>query len=226
MRNGICVVMALLVLAASKAGAGEQVQVGLQKRLLVDDYVIAEKQNITRALGAPRKMGVVMEPSPDIPTDFHPDKPYPDWQSEVPHDFGYRTTVLWNEHQRKFQMLYRASGEDVTGYAESEDGIHWTKPLISTAPNGKSNLITYRGKTKKTFYEASFMIDPTVPWGHLEKYKAAYNPGTTMCALAYSADGIHWRGYNKGRAVTGRAADFHNQILWDPIAHRYMLLTR
>ena len=204
----------------------ERVPVGLQKQLLVDDYVIAERQHITRALGEPPKKGVVMKPSPDIPTDNHPDKPYPDWQSEIPHDFGYRTTVLWNERDEKFQMLYRASGEDVTGYAESEDGLHWIKPLMSTTPNGKSNLITYRGKTKRTFYEASFMIDPTVSWGHPEKYKAAYNPGNTMCAIAYSTDGIHWEGYNKGRSVTGRAADFHNQILWDPIARRYMLLTR
>jgi hypothetical protein len=70
------------------------------------------------------------------------------------------------------------------------------------------------------------MIDPTIPWGHPEKYKAAYNPGNAMCALAYSADGIHWTGYNDGESVTGRAADTHNQILWDPIGNRYLLMTR
>ncbi len=225
MRMGL-IVITLFLSGISMAVGGEFAPVGLQKQLLVDDYVIAEKRNITRGLGKPTKMGVVMKPSPHIPTDYHPDKPYPDWKSEVPHDFGYRTTVLWNEHREMFQMVYRASGEDVTGYAESEDGIHWTKPLISTAPNGKSNLISYRGKTKRTFYEASFSIDPTVPWGHAEKFKAAYNPGNTMCAIAHSADGIHWEGYNNGRSVTGRAADHHNQILWDPIAARYLLMTR
>ena len=43
------------------------------------------------------------------------------------------------------------------------------------APDGSNNLITHRGANHGTFYEASFMIDPTVPWGHAEKYKAALN---------------------------------------------------
>jgi hypothetical protein len=216
----------VMIFCVSTVCSGELVPVGLQKQLLVDDYVIAEKQNITRELGKPRKMGVVMKAS--VPTDFHPTKQFPNGFPETGHNgIGYRTTVLWNERQEIFQMLYRASAEDLTAYAESKDGIHWTKPFI--ADDGKSNLITYRGKTRGTFYEASFMIDPTVPWGHPEKYKAVYNPGDPWdceAAIAYSSDGIHWRAYNKGEPVTGRAADTHNQILWDPLGCRYLLLTR
>jgi len=214
----------VIIFCGSIACAGELVPVGLQKQLLVDDYVIAQKQNITRELGKPKKMGVVMKPS--APTDFDPVKQFPDGlpQTGGYWEFGRRLSVVWNDNRQCFQMLYRASAENITGYAESKDGINWTKPLISQ--DGKSNLITYRGKTRGTFYEASFMIDPTVPWGHLEKYKAAYNPGNSMCALAYSADGIHWTGYNNGEPVTGRAADTYNQILWDPIQNRYMFLTR
>ncbi|MHC4324977.1 MAG: glycoside hydrolase family protein [Planctomycetota bacterium] len=199
-------------------------EIGLQKQLLVDDYVIAEKQNITRELGKPRKMGVVMKPS--VPTDFDPEKQFPDGlpQTGGYYEFGRRLSVVFNDKRRCFQMLYRACGESFTGYAESKDGIKWTKPIISQ--DGKSNLISYRGKNSGTFYEASFMIDPTVPWGYPEKYKAAYNPGNTMCAIAHSADGIHWTGYNDAESVTGRAADTYNQILWDPLANRYMLLTR
>ena len=48
----------------------EPVPVGLQKQLLVDDYVIAEKQNVTRELGKVKKHGIVVEPS--LPTDFIP----------------------------------------------------------------------------------------------------------------------------------------------------------
>ena len=201
----------------------ELVPVGLQKQLLVDDYVVASKNNVVRALGKPTKRGVVMTAS--VPTDFHPTRQFPNGFPETGHNgVGYRTTVLWNGQQEKFQMLYRASAENLTAYAESTDGITWTKPLI--ADDGQSNLITYRGKTRGTFYEASFMIDPTLPWNHPEKYKAAFNPGNTMCAIAHSADGIHWNGYNNGESVTGRAADTQNQILRDPIGHRYLLVTR
>jgi len=212
-----------MIVCISMAKAGELPQVGLQKQLLVDDYVIAEKQNITRELGKPKKMGVVMKPS--VPTDFNPTKQLSDDISQTGEnsEFARRLSVVFNDNRQCFQMLYRAC-RGSTGYAESKDGISWTKPLVSQ--DGKSNLISYRGKDSGTFYESSFMIDPTVPWRHPEKYKAAHNPGNTMCALAYSADGIHWTGYNDGKSVTGRAADTHNQILWDPIQSRYMFLTR
>ena len=217
-------VVMLIIPGALQVSAGELIPVGLQKQLLVDDYVIAKKDNITRELGQPVKVGVVMKPS--VPTDFDPVKQFPDGLPKTGgyYEFGRRLSVVWNDNLQKFQMLYRASDEALTGYAESIDGIHWVKPLISG--DGKSNLITYHGKTRGTFYEAAFMIDPTVPWGHAEKYKAAYNPGNTKCAIAYSEDGIHWNGYNGGKSVTGRAADTFNQILWDPIGKCYLLLTR
>jgi len=148
-----------LATAARQSFTSRSIDIGLQKQLLVDDYLIAQKQNITRELGKPKKMGVVMKAS--VPTDFHPTKQFPDGLPKTAYNgIGYRTTVLWNEQQEKFQMLYRASAENLTAYAESKDGINWTKPFISD--DGRSNLITYRGKTQGTFYEASFMIDPTV----------------------------------------------------------------
>jgi hypothetical protein len=220
----LAILFSIMMCGVSVAFAGELVAVGLQKQLLVDDYVIAEKENITAELGQPKKMGVVMKPS--VPTDFHPTKQFPDGLPEAGgyYEFGRRLSVVFNEKRQCFQMLYRASAASLTGYAESKDGIHWTKPNVSQ--DGKSNLISFRGSDSGTFYESSFMIDPTVPWGHPEKYKAAHNSGKTMCALAYSADGIHWTGYNDGDPVTERAADTHNQILWDPIQNRYMFLTR
>jgi len=218
------VILLEFVLGVPGVFAEDLAPIGLRKQLLVDDYVIAEKHNITRELGHPKKLGVVMKPS--VPTDFDPVKQFPNGLPETGGyaEFGRRLAVVWNENRQIFQMLYRASGEGATAYAESRDGINWTKPLISK--NGKSNRITHRGKELGTFYEASFMIDPTVPWGHPEKYKAAFNPGNVQCAIAHSADGIHWTGYNDGNSVTGRAADTFNQILWDPVGKRYMLITR
>lgn len=223
LKTVMTLILGIGVLSASVIRGDELISVGLQKQLLVDDYVIAEKHNVTRVLGRVEKIGMVMEPS--LPTDCHPTMPFPkDSPDTCYFEFARRLSVVWNEYDQKFQMLYRACGESYTGYAESTDGIHWSKPAISE--DGNSNLITYRGKTSGTFYEAAFTIDPTLPWGHPEKYKAAFNPGNVMCAIAHSADGIHWQGYNHGQSVTGRAADTFNQILWDPIGSRYMLLTR
>ena len=139
-------VVGAIVMWASAAFGGELVPVGLHKQLLVDDYVIAEKLNIVRELGKTQKKGVVLEAI--LPTDFPPTKEFPDGLPKEGHNaLGYRTAIFWNEPDQKYQMFYRASAENVTGYAESKDGINWTKPLISD--NGKSNLITTTEKLRE-----------------------------------------------------------------------------
>lgn len=56
-----------------------------------------------------------------------------------------------------------------------------------------------------------------LPFGHAEKYKLGLFPnvGGQDCRtrLGFSADGINWNFYNEGAPVTGRAADFSNQIV-------------
>ena len=210
----------------------ERIRVGLRKQLMVDDSVIAAKENVTRELGKVKKCGIVLKPS--LPTDFIPpvgrrgSRGYdaalksgkkPDG-SRVALDFGFFTTVLWNEKDRKFQMWYMPWRMAGVGYAESKDGIHWAKPLVGKG--GKDNIV----HLSQSF---SCSIDPTVPWGHPEKYKAAFDSNLDrVCqpCLAYSADGIHWSDYNDGKPVTGRAADFFCQILWDGLMKKYRLMCR
>ncbi|MHC4741447.1 MAG: hypothetical protein ACYS8Z_06025 [Planctomycetota bacterium] len=232
MRMIVCVLMGAMVLVASPSSAAESVPVGLQKQLLVDDYVIAERHNVTRELGEVKKYGVVLQPT--LPTDFIPPKGQrrsdhyeralksgrkPDG-SRVALDFGFYTTVLWNEKDEKFQMWYMPWRMAGVGYAESKDGINWTKPLVGKG--SKSNIV----HQSQSF---SCSIDPTVPWGHPEKYKAAFDSNldrVCQTVLAHSADGIHWTDYNNGKPVTHRAADCFDQIQWDPIIKKYRLICR
>ena len=48
----------IIALGASIAVAEKPVPVGLQKQLFVDDYVVAEKRNVTSELGKVKKIGV------------------------------------------------------------------------------------------------------------------------------------------------------------------------
>ena len=214
--NTIWFIMGIMISVTSADGAEESVPIGLQKQLLVDDYVIAEKRGVTRELGTVKKVGIVLKPSLD--TDFHPSWKKPDG-SRVALDFGYYLTVLRNEKAGKFQMWYMAWRLAGVGYAESKDGIKWTKPLVGKG--GKNNIV----HLSQGF---SCTIDPNVPWGRAEKYKGAADFADRGCrvAICYSADGIHWSDYNEGKPVSHRAADTHNQLLWDPIIKRYRLLTR
>ncbi len=75
MKIFVIILIYVMPIGGSITSAQELAPVGLQKQLLVDDYVIAEKENIARELGKPRKMGVVMGPS--VPTDFHATKTIP-----------------------------------------------------------------------------------------------------------------------------------------------------
>ena len=63
MRIMTCILMGAMVLGLSTSGGTEPVPIGLQKQLLVDDYIIAEKHNIIRELGKVRKHGIVVEPT-------------------------------------------------------------------------------------------------------------------------------------------------------------------
>jgi signal peptidase I len=216
---------------SSLAQDQDRQDIGLQKQLLVDDYVIADMENITRAMGEVQKQGIVVEPS--LPLDFIPplgqrgDDYYEDDLetgkkpdgSPVALDFGYYTTVLRNEQEDKFQMWYMAWRLAGVGYAESTDGIHWTKPMVGA--DGTNNIV----HSSQGF---SCSIDPSLPWGHPEKYKGAadFVESNSQLGICYSADGIHWSDYNDGKHVTYRAADTHNQILWDPIKENLRLLTR
>ena len=124
--------MGVMALSLSTAKSTELVPIGLQKQLLVDDYIIAEKCNVTRELGKVNKYGIILKPT--LPTDFIPPRcqrgnghyeralksgTKPDG-SRVALDFGFYTTVLWNERDEKFQMWYMPWRMAGVGYAESK----------------------------------------------------------------------------------------------------------
>ena len=121
---------------------------------------------------------------------------------------GFYGTVLYDEG--KFKLWYRGNPY---GYAESTDGIRFQK--VSRLVG----LDTARGDSA-TFYIDPHETDPA------HRYKACYAHATIRAALSYSADGIHWKPYNNGNPVTGRAADTTNHITWDEDAKVYRLFTR
>jgi len=101
------------------------------------------------------------------------------------------------------------------GYSESEDGIHFR--LISLLEG-----LTTGGDTNLVVTIDCHENDPE------HRYKIGYDCKCAVhgAALAHSSDGIHWTPYNDGQPVTDRAADFTNQIYWDPQIQAYRLITR
>jgi hypothetical protein len=166
------------------------VPVGIQKQLLVDDYVVAETRNVERVLGRVEKVN-----------DGEP----------IFKDGWFYGTVLHD--QDRFKLWFRKFNSGGYGYAESMDGINFSKKANLTGINfaGDINL-------------AIELNRPDAEASH--RYLGGYDAPGMAAGIAYSKDGIKWRSLNDGKPVTFRAADCHNQVLWDPIAKTFRLFTR
>lgn len=237
--------MAFVVLGDLSECCAEQISVGQQKQLFADDFIIDSLTNVTRKVGQATKHGVLLEPT--LPTDFQTGKVHdgPDGGSGYEFGescFGWFFSPHWDESKQMFRLWYMSSKRPGSGvaYAESKNGLNWTKPLV--AKDGKSNLINWdaplpilrHGKSMDLLDIGldgiTVTIDPSLPFGHAEKYKIAFYPNMggqdARTRLGYSADGINWSFYNKGMPVTGRAADTNNQIHWNPLTKKYLLHCR
>ena len=112
-----------------------------------------------------------------------------------------------------FKMWYRKEGTQGYDYAESRNGLEFKTQAAVTG-------IPFAGD-----YNLAVEIDPheTDP---AHRYKAGFDAVGMAAGIAHSADGIRWTPYNDGQPVTFRAADCHNQVLWDPLRATYRLVTR
>ena len=164
--------------------------IGLRKQLFVDDFVVAEKQRVTRVLGQVTKAN-----------DGKP----------IFTDGWFYGTVLHDDG--KFKLWFRKPDSKGFGYAESADGLKFTK-------QADLNGINFAGDYTLAVEIDSAESDPQ------QRFKAGYDAPGMAAGIAHSADGIRWIPYHDGKPVTKRAADTYNQILWDPEAKTYRLFTR
>lgn len=162
-----------------------------QTLLLVDDHDVYYRSGTKRVLHSPVRHAqnpLLVGPEPR-------------------NQFGY-CTVYRDERTGRYQMWYQLSGDDcVTCYAESADGITWTRPnlgLIERKGIPTPNIVL----TSLDHYGASVIVDPPGAGDPARRYKMAYwsIPPTEVrdaktkdprgpdggMYVAFSPDGIHW----------------------------------
>lgn len=98
-------------------------------------------------------------------------------------------------------------------YAESGDGLHFQRI-------GEITGIPFAGD-----YTLAVEFDRPALDGS-RRLMASFDAPGMAAGIATSQDGLRWSPLNNGQPVTARAADTYNQILWDPTARTYRLLTR
>ena len=122
--------------------------------------------------------------------------------------------------------LRQAQSEAVC-YAESTDGIHWTRPNLGIYqwPGVEDNNIIWMG-SPETHNFAPF-LDSNPECLPEQRFKAIGGTSASKGMWTFqSADGIHWKRLSEGPVVTKGAFDSHNTAFWDAKQQRYSMYVR
>jgi len=116
------------------------------------------------------------------------------------------------------------SDQQVTCYAESEDGIKFTRPNLGLYEfqGSKENNIVYRGVEAHNF--APF-LDANPDAKAEEKFKAIGGLSSKLYAFG-SPDGIHWKKLQSEPIFTQGAFDSLNVVFWDTLTKQYRCYSR
>ncbi len=109
-------------------------------------------------------------------------------------------------------------------YAESSDGIHWTKPKLGLCEydGSKENNIVWAGPGLDNF---TVYRDANPACRPGEEYKAVSSGKGGLLAYA-SADGLHWSLLRPDPIITQGAFDTQNIAFWDPQRGHYWAYIR
>mgnify|MGYP002623200308 FL=1 len=205
----------VLLVLSSVSMAAEPIAIGSRLELFADDFLIDKMTgDVVQRLHEPVPKEVVLVT----------DKP---WEGNT---CAYYTIF---QDDNLYRMYYRGSHADektrkslhpeVTCYAESRDGIHWTKPELgivecdgSRANNiilkdlGTHNFVAFRDENPHCSPEA--------------RYKGIASGNRTRRGLFVfqSPDGIHWSLIKDEPVITKGAFDSQNLAFWDPFTKQYV----
>jgi len=193
--------------------AQEAIDIGSRRELFVDGHLIEGLVGAQRQLHhpVPREIAIVH----DAP-----------WEGA---GSGYHSVIHDGE---LYRMYHRGSelgvkdgrlktGTQVYCYAESRDGIHWTKPELGLFEHkgSKKNNIIWAGVGVHNF--APF-LDTRPGCPPESRYKALAGTAKEGGLFAFqSPDGIHWSLRRDEPVVTKGAFDSQNLAFWDPTAKKY-----
>ena len=207
------------------APATEPIDLGSRRELFVDHHLIERLDGARLAMHRPQPREIAIR--------F--DQP---WEMHSP---GY-ATIVHDAEKGLFRLYYRTSltppsfgkkrdtpRRQATCYAESGDGLTWTKPSLGLVEieGSKDNNIMWDGVGS---HNLSVFLDGNPNCAPDARYKAVgrgrplgnepspYQHG--LYALK-SPDGIHWRTIQDEPVITDGKFDSHNIVFWDSVLGAY-----
>ena len=194
--------------------------VGDQKQLLFDDAFFESHKGFWWRVCPPRKTGE---------RNLVADKP---WESFIIN--AWLTTM---EDEGRYRMWYEAydkthGGDDQARYcyAESTDGIHWTKPVLGldTFDGSKENNILFNRLGGASNHGGTVFKDPAAP--PAERYKFIFlscdeERKNWFVYGGHSPDGLHWKRY-EGGPILKVGSDTQTVGFWDEALKKYVTYCR
>lgn len=192
------------------------VNIGSRLELFVDTFLIEKQNNVQRILHEPKDEGIVL---------FF-DKP---WEGPF---CGYVTII---KDDTKFRLYYRGlpeAGKDgsaieTTCYAESDDGINWTKPNIGIyeiSGTYNNNVILANNAPFSHNFCPFLDSKPGIPLN--EQFKAVAGTKKTGLFGFTSADGVHWKKIQEEPIFTKGIFDSQNVVFWSQNENCYVCYFR
>ena len=213
---GWCLAL-ILFLPLSCAGADDPLNIGHNKQLFIDDYIIESLDGVSKKLNQPRKY----RGNPVLPMV---PKGESSWEAGGLMCF---TTIFFDEDEKLYRMWYslyeegQVEAHAVLAYATSRDGIRWQKPslgIVNYRGTSDNNIIMDHDGLECGIYKDPHETDPA------KGYKMLY----PNVRAAYSADGLRWTDYNEGRRVIFHAPGHDSQAVpyWDEGLGKYVAIIR
>ena len=217
---------AIIFVLTAIGHSAEPIDIGSRRELFVDRYLIDKLDGVRLVLHQPQPREVAIR--------F--DQP---WEGNTS---GYPTVMRDGD---VFKMIYaghhmiwdgeklRMSHSPVVCYAESRDGIEWTKPHLKQFPllgemakqvsDPLANNIVWPGSP----YSGTFVpfLDTRPGCPSSEKFKAVGGNRDTGLHLFTSPDAIRWKKSDEAIFKQG-ALDSMNVVFWEPRLQKYLLYYR
>lgn len=210
MRLSLPIICSVAVLFPSPfVPASEQVDVGSRRELMVDTHLI------DRLAGS-----VELRLHHPVPREVALKQDQP-WEGNNGSYFNlFRDGDLYRLYYLAYQVKYVPSDNEphdmFACYAQSKDGLVWTKPELG--------LVEFQGSKKNNIFWAGPMAHDFTPFkdGNPDcppeaLYKAVGAGHGSGLAAFQSPDGIHWSPFQPEVIIKGYAFDSQNQAFWDPV---------
>ena len=207
----VCLVC-LLITAIGLGQGGSYPEIGGRRELFVDHFLIEQLENARLVLHQPVDGGEVLKF--DAP-----------WEGPFS---GYCTII---KDGGTYRLYYRGrpnfgrdgDPEEVTCYAESQDGIHFRKPNLGLfeVQGTKANNIILAGQAPVHHNFCPF-LDGRPGVKPEERFKALGGTRTSGLMAYVSGDGVRWKILQEKPVITKGAFDSQNVAFWSESEQCYL----